>query len=56
MAEIYFDEMKIYNDNKTAMVTSELYETLTIAQGILRMVFSEVHPQSPQRQDCLHFY
>ena len=33
--------VKLYDDNKTAMVTSELYETLTIAQGKLRAVSSE---------------
>lgn len=33
--------VKIYDDNKTAMVTSDLYETLTIAQGTLRTVSSE---------------
>ena len=35
--------VKIYNDNKTAMVTSELYESLTIAQGTLRTASSEVY-------------
>lgn len=34
--------IKIYDDNKTAMVTSDLYETLTIRQGTLRAVSSEV--------------
>jgi hypothetical protein len=33
--------LKMYDDNKTAMVTSDLYETLTIAQGKLRTVSSE---------------
>ena len=33
--------VKLYDDNKTAMVTSELNETLTIAQGTLRAVSSE---------------
>ena len=33
--------VKLYDDNKTAMVTSDLYETLTIAQGTLRAVSSE---------------
>ena len=33
--------VKIYDDNKTAMVTSDLYETMTIAQGTLRAVSSE---------------
>ena len=33
--------VKIYDDNKTAMVTSDVYESLTIAQGTLRMVSSE---------------
>ena len=33
--------LKMYDDNKTAMVTSDLYETLTIAQGKLRSVSSE---------------
>lgn len=33
--------VKMYDDHKTAMVTSELYETLTIAQGKLRSVSSE---------------
>jgi len=31
----------MYHDNETAMVTSDLYETLTIAQGTLRTVSSE---------------
>lgn len=34
--------VKIYNDGKTAMVTSDLYETLTLQQGTLRAVSSEV--------------
>lgn len=34
--------VKIYNDGKTAMVTGDLYETLTIQQGTLRAVSSEV--------------
>lgn len=33
--------LKLYDDHKTAMVTSDLYETLTIAQGKLRSVSSE---------------
>ena len=33
--------VKIYVDNKTAMVTSDLYESMTIAQGTLRAVSSE---------------
>lgn len=33
--------VKMYDDNKTAMVTSALYETLTIPQGKLRSVSSE---------------
>jgi len=33
--------VKMYDDNKTAMVTSNLYETMTIAQGKLRAVSSE---------------
>ena len=33
--------IKIYDDNKTAMVTSDIYETLTVAQGTLRAVSSE---------------
>ena len=33
--------VKLYDDNKTAMVTSELYETVTVAQGKLRAVSSE---------------
>ena len=33
--------VKIYDDNKTAMVTSDLYETLKMAQGTLRTVASE---------------
>ena len=33
--------VKLYDDNKTAMVTSNLYETLRIAQGTLRAVSSE---------------
>lgn len=34
--------VKIYDDKKTAMVTSEIYETLTISQGTIRTVQSEV--------------
>ena len=33
--------VKLYDDNKTAMVTSDLYETLTVTQGTLRGVSSE---------------
>ena len=33
--------VQIYNDNKTAMIVSDLYETLKIAQGTLRTVSSE---------------
>jgi hypothetical protein len=33
--------VKLYDDNKTAMVTSDLYETVTVAQGKLRAVSSE---------------
>lgn len=33
--------VKLYDDKKTAMVTSDLYETLTVAQGKLRAVSSE---------------
>lgn len=33
--------VKMYDDNKTAMVTSDLYETVTVAQGKLRAVSSE---------------
>jgi len=33
--------MKMYDDKKTAMVTSDLYETMTVAQGKLRAVSSE---------------
>lgn len=33
--------VKLYDDNKTAMVTSELYETVTVAQGKVRAVSSE---------------
>ena len=33
--------VKIYDDNKTAMVTSDLYETVTTARGKLRAVSSE---------------
>ncbi len=33
--------VKMYDDKKTAMVTSDLYETLTTAQGKLRAVSSE---------------
>ena len=35
-------QVKIYGDNKTAMVTSDLYETLTLPEGTLRTVSSEV--------------
>ena len=35
-------QVKIYGDNKTAMVTSDLYETLTIPEGTLRTVSTEV--------------
>jgi hypothetical protein len=34
--------VKIYDDLQTAMVTSDVYETLTIRQGTLRAVSSEV--------------
>ncbi len=34
--------VKIYDDGKTATVTGDLYETLTIQQGTLRGVASEV--------------
>jgi len=34
--------VKIYDDGKTATVTCDLYETLTIRQGTLRAVSSEV--------------
>ena len=34
--------IKIYDDNKTAMVSGDIYETLTIRQGTLRAVSSEV--------------
>lgn len=34
--------IKIYNDQKTAMVSSDMYETLTLRQGKLRAVSSEV--------------
>ena len=33
--------VKLYDDKKTAMVTSELYETVTTARGKLRAVSSE---------------
>ena len=33
--------VKLYDDNKTAMVTSDLYETVTVAQGKVRAVSSE---------------
>ena len=33
--------VKLYDDNKTAMVTSDLYETATVAQVKLRAVSSE---------------
>lgn len=33
--------VRIYDDNKTAMVTSDLYETVTTARGKLRAVSSE---------------
>lgn len=33
--------VKMYDDNKTAMVTGNLYETMTTAQGKLRVVSSE---------------
>jgi hypothetical protein len=33
--------VKLYDDNKTAMVTSDLYETVTVAQAKLRAVSSE---------------
>ena len=33
--------VKMYDDNKTAMVTSDLYETVTTARGKLRAVSSE---------------
>ena len=33
--------VKLYDDNKTAMVTSDLYETATVAQRKLRAVSSE---------------
>lgn len=33
--------VKIYNDNKTAMVTNDVYETMTIAQVTVRAVSSE---------------
>ena len=33
--------VKVYDDNKTAMVTSDLYETVTTARGKLRAVSSE---------------
>ena len=33
--------VKLYDDNKTAMVTSDLYETVTIAQAKLRAISSE---------------
>jgi multidrug efflux pump subunit AcrA (membrane-fusion protein) len=34
--------VKIYDDDKTAMVTSDVYETVTIRQGTLRAVSSDV--------------
>lgn len=34
--------IKIYDDHKTAMVTSDVYETLTTRQGTFRAVSSEV--------------
>ena len=34
--------IKIYNDNKTAMVTCDIYEILTLREGTLRTVSSEV--------------
>ncbi|HEX6730978.1 MAG TPA: hypothetical protein VF074_13230 [Pyrinomonadaceae bacterium] len=34
--------IKIYSDNKTAMVTSDVYETLTVRQGTVRAASSEV--------------
>jgi hypothetical protein len=34
--------VKIYDDHKTAMVTSDIYETLTVRQGTLRAASSEV--------------
>ena len=34
--------VKIYDEGKTAMVTGDLYETLTVQQGTLRAVTSEV--------------
>ena len=34
--------VKIYNEGKTAMVTGDLYESLTIQQGTIRAVSSEV--------------
>ena len=34
--------IKIYNDQKTAMVSSDIYETMTLRQGKLRAVSSEV--------------
>jgi hypothetical protein len=33
---------KIYEDGKTATVTSDIYETLTLREGALRAVSSEV--------------
>jgi hypothetical protein len=33
--------VKLYDDNKTAMITSDLYETATAAQVKLRAVSSE---------------
>ena len=33
--------VKMYDDNKTAMITSNLYETLRVAQGTLRAVSTE---------------
>ena len=35
-------KVKIYEDLKTAVVTSDVYETLTVPQGSLRSVASEV--------------
>lgn len=34
--------IRIYNDNKTAMVMSDVYETLTVRQGTVRAVSAEV--------------
>jgi hypothetical protein len=33
--------VKLYDDNKTAMVTSDLYETVTTARGKFRAVSAE---------------